>query len=277
MTRSITTLAALAMGLLVACSQATHKTSTSGTSATALDTVAAAVASATAATGTLLCAPSQAQLDACSGLAAGDACTLTLANGTTTVDGTCRSTLDGASIGCAPNPPAPPRALVDACAGLAAGDTCTAAEPDGDTHGGVCVTARNGATLICGRAHVPPQAAIDACASSAAGDACSMPCRDGTSTVAGVCSYGPAGTGVLACAPPQALRPSATAACAGLAAGADCTIGDERHATTGTCVTPAQGGDAVCVPACADLGGRFDCGPGGGPGGPGMPGGPGHH
>jgi len=89
-----------------------------------------------------------------------------------------------------------------------------------------------------------------------------MPDSAGMATVAGVCSLGPAGTGVLACAPPRELRPSATSACTGLAAGAACTIGSDQHTVTGVCVTPGAGGVTVCQAACGDVGGPFKCGPG---------------
>ncbi|MGC3998511.1 MAG: hypothetical protein QM767_14020 [Anaeromyxobacter sp.] len=234
--------------------------STSGTSTTTTTSVlATAYASSTASSGTLLCSPQQAQLDACAGLAAGDACTLTGTDGTTSIDGTCRATLDGTAVACSPTPPAPPQELVEACADKALSDACTVTEPDGDTREGVCVTARDGATVICGRQHTPPQAAVDACASAAAGDACSFTGgHDGAQTISGVCALGPGESGVLACVPAQQIRPGATEACAGLAGGDACTLGG-RHAVDGTCVVPAAGGDAVCVPGCGTLGGPFAC------------------
>lgn len=258
--------AALLGALLVSGCGGTSRSDVAGSSAaSALST---AYASTAESTGTLLCAPSQAQIEACATLAAGDTCTLTGADGSTTIDGTCRATLDGASVACAPNPPAPPQPLVDACSGKVLGDACSVSEPFGGERTGACVTARDGATLVCGRVHTPPQVAIDACATLAAGDACTMASpRAATETVTGVCSMGPASTGPLACAPAQELLPRGTQACAGLAAGAACGLGRDGHGASGSCVTPAAGGDAVCVVACADLGGRFDCRPprGGGP------------
>ena len=246
--------------LLAACGQ-------SGAGTTSSSALADTVASANQATGTMLCEPSQAQIAACDGLAAGAACSLTSPDGQVSVAGTCRASLDGTTVACGHNPPGPPAALVEACAGKAAGDACSATEEDGDSHDGTCVTGRDGTTLVCGRVHVPPQAAVDACATLAAGDACTM-ARDDGHTMTGVCALGPAGTGALACAPAQALRPSHTAACAGLAAGAACTLGSTRHPVAGTCVTPAAGGDAVCQAACAAFGGPFRFGP--------RPGGMGH-
>jgi hypothetical protein len=269
-------LAVLAITLLAAAGCGSSSSTTDG--ASALD---ATIASATDAAGTLLCSPSQAQVDACAGLVAGDPCTLAnviLPGGETTVAGACRATLDGTTVACAPVPRGPPAELVEACTDKAAGDACEVTAPDGESHTGVCATARDGTTLVCGRQHVPPQAAIDACSTLAAGDACTMPAHDGTGTVTGVCSLGPASTGPLACAPAQHLRPNATEACAGLEAGAACTVGHHGE-LSGSCVVPAAGGDAVCLPACADVGGRFRCGPGGHEGstGGGMGGGMGGH
>ena len=269
--------------LLAAAVVATLLTSACGGAGNATNTPSAlstALAASTDAAGTLLCAPAAAQVDACTGLVAGDPCVLTPPNGTATVAGTCRTTIDGAAVACAPNPPAPPQELVDACSGKVVGNTCQVTEAFGDdTRDGVCVTARDGATLVCGRVHVPPQAAIDACATLETGAACAMPNHMGTGTVSGVCSLGPASTGPLACAPVKDLLPHGEQACAGLLAGASCTLGHRHAAVTGTCVVPAPDSAAVCVVACADLRGRFECGPRG-PGGPGMggmPGMPGHH
>jgi hypothetical protein len=247
---------------LAACGQA--GTGGSRTGAITSDVLADTVAAANEATGTMLCAPSQDQIDACAGLAAGDACSLTSPDGLVSVAGACRAILDGVTLACGHVPPAPPRPLVEACAGKATGDACTVTEPDGDSHDGTCVAARDGATLVCGRAHLPPQAALDACASLAAGDACTMTRLDG-GTMTGVCSLGPAGTGALACLPPQMLRPSATTACASKAAGDACAIGSPMHPVAGSCVTPAAGGAAVCQAACAAFGGpfRYRNGPGG--------------
>jgi len=254
----ITTLAAACLALLAAA--CTGGTGASGSTTSSSSALSSAYASVSASTGTLLCAPSQDQIAACTGLAAGTACTLTSTDGNTTRDGTCRTTVDGATVACAPNPPAPPQELVDACSSKAVGDACQVTEAFGDARTGTCITARDGSTIICGRVHTPPQAAIDACAALAEGDACQTTGRDGTTTITGVCSLGPASTGPLACAPAQDLLPRGEAACTGLAAGDACTMG--RHGdVTGTCVTPAAGGNVVCVVACADLHGHFECGP----------------
>jgi len=251
-----------------ACGQGTSKT------ATTTSALSAALAASTDSAGTLLCAPADAQVAACTGKVAGDACELTPPSGSATVAGTCRATIDGTRVACAPNPPAPPQELVDACTGKAAGATCQVTEAFGNTRDGACIPARDGTTLVCGRVHTPPQAAVDACATLAAGDACTMADPRGMWSHKGVCSLGPAGTGPLACAPPRDLLPNGEQACVGLAAGATCTLGHRHEAVTGTCVVPAADTAAVCVVACADLRGRFECG---GPGGHGGHGGPGGH
>ena len=262
--KSGSTLAAVGAALLWAAAPACSAGADSSISTSALST---AIGTATTSSGTLLCAPTQAQLDACSGKAASDACSLASADGGTGVTGTCRTTVDGASVACAPNLPAPPQALIDACSSHAAGDACQVTEADGDVRSVVCATARDGTTLACRRVPTPPQAAIDACSSHAAGDACALPGHGDGGTIAGVCSLGPAGTGPLACAPAQDLLPDATAACSGLSAGATCTLASRHESVSGSCVTPSAGGAAVCVVSCASLRGPFGCGPGGpGPG-----------
>ena len=231
-------------------------------SAEAPSALSSALEASTAASGTLLCAPADAQVAACASKAAGDACELTPPDGAPAVAGTCRTTIDGATVGCAPNPPAPPRELVEACADKVASATCQVAEAFGNSRDGVCVTARDGATLVCGRVRVPPQGAVDACASLAAGDSCTMAGQGAMGTGSGVCSLGPASTGPLACAPQKDLLPNGEQACAGLSAGATCTLGRRHETVSGTCVAPAAGTATVCVVACADLRGRFTCDPG---------------
>lgn len=239
-------------------------TSSSGATATgSTSALAVALASTSAATGTLLCAPTSSQVDACTGVAVGDPCVLTSTDDGT-VDGVCRVTLDGTTVGCAPKPPALPEALVTACSGKVAGDACQAAEPFGDTHAGVCVATPD-ATLVCGRVRTPQAGAIAACDGAAVGDSCALPdpapAASTSSSKAvgttGVCSLGPVGTGPLACSPAQSLLPHGEEVCAGLAAGATCTLGRGHDAVTGTCQTPEEGGTTVCVVACGDLGGPF--------------------
>src|SRR5207248_2557659 len=98
-------------------------------------------------TGTLSCTPGQTQIDACTGKAAGDACTLTRGDSGVTDAGTCRATLDGKSVACVPNPPAPPQPAVDACTGKASGDACTVAEREGSSSGTCAVDSSLGATI----------------------------------------------------------------------------------------------------------------------------------
>jgi hypothetical protein len=220
---------------------------TSGAGATTADNTAltAALVNATSASGTLACAPTTTQVDACSGKAASDSCVLTL--NSTSVAGTCRTSIDG-SIGCAPNPPAPPAAAVSACDGKAQDDACTIADTDADVDAGVCTIARDGTTLACARTFTPPQVAIDACASKASGDACAMTGHEGRSC-AGACSTGPAGdSSVLACRPAGKF-PDAAAACADLAAGAACTMSAGHEHGSGVCTADTTGA-VVCVLPC---------------------------
>jgi hypothetical protein len=252
--------AAAALGLAVAACGGAARSGTTDVTSSALS---AAIASSTASSGTLLCAPAQGQIDACASKAAGDACTLTSTKpdgSTRDVAGTCRTTIDGTAVACAPNPPAPPEELVAACAAKSAGDACTVDEAFGDSRSGVCMAAGASGVLVCGRVRTPPPAAVDACASHVAGDACTVTLE--SRTITGVCSMGPASTGPLACAPRRDLLPHGVEACTGLAAGAACTMGRHGEGVTGTCVVPAGGDAAVCVVACRDLGGRFRCGSG---------------
>ena len=240
-------------------------------------TLSSTLVSASAATGTLLCSPTTGQTAACSGKAAGDACTLTAAaTGLhTDVAGTCRATITGQGVACVPAPRAPPAEAVAACSGKAAADTCTFTEPDGDVRTGACGSPPGSTALACGPVRAPPQGAVDACASKAKGDACSLPPHHGETAEAGTCGLGPTGAGPLACQHAQDALPDATAACAALAAGAACTLGGHRERVSGTCVVPAAGGAGVCVVPCGALGhGHGQCGGDHGPGGPGGPGGP---
>jgi hypothetical protein len=217
--------------------------------------IASALVDATGASGTLMCAPTQPQLGACEGKGAGEGCSFD--NRERTIEGTCRTTLDGSAVACAPNPPPPPPELVEACAGKSAGEACTAPDRLGGLREGVCVLGRDGATILCGRARMPPPEAIEACSQLAAGDACSMPARAGSDPRRGVCSLGPAGTGPLACAPPQEALPRATEACVGRASGDACALTTRDGSVNGTCTTPASGGEPVCVVECGAAGRPF--------------------
>lgn len=219
--------------------------------------------------GTLLCAPTQAQLDACAGKASGGSCTPA---GGATNGGTCRSTVEGTGIACVRNPPAPPQALVDACTGKASGDICSANSPHGDAHVGLCgAPSGDPSTLICLHVRTPPQAAVDACTGKQPGDGCALPGheRDGDDhdgdrddddldggaeeSRAGTCRNLPAATGPLACTPAHNLEAEAAAACTGLAAGAGCTLGHHDDSAAGACTVPAGGSAPLCVVACGSL------------------------
>jgi hypothetical protein len=280
---AISTLAAAAIA--GACAGAANTDVTANTSGESALSIA--YASATDSSGTLMCAPTQSQIELCAGLAAGDDCTLTSSDGAKTWSGTCRTSLDGAVIACSPKPPAPPAELVEACSGKAAGDACTVEEAFGGSRDGTCHTGRGGSTLVCGRVHEPPQAAVDACANLAAGDACTLPGRpsgsssggsaSGGSAHSGVCSLGPGSTGTLACTPAQQIVSPSEKACDGLEAGATCSVGRGHLATSGTCIAPAGGGASICQLPCDSLGGFFKPGPGPGHDGSSKGGrGPGH-
>jgi hypothetical protein len=106
-------------------------------------------------------------VNACSGKAAGGACSATGPSGRT-LAGTCRTERASTVVFCGRTPPA---ASVDACAGLAAGDSCSRPEHrDGGSKPGVCRTGPSGA-LACGRATFP---GVEACAGLDAGAACTL-------------------------------------------------------------------------------------------------------
>jgi hypothetical protein len=272
----IIALGAAAAGLVAAAMLAAScggSADTSTEKSSADDALSLAFASVIQSSGTLVCSPSQSQIDLCSGLKAGDACTLTSTGGSKTFAGTCRATLDGASIGCAPNPPAPPKELADPCAGKAAGAACQVQEAIGNARDGVCAATLDGSTLICGRVVEPPKAIVDACAKLEAGATCTLSSSAaGKDPLTGVCSHGPAGSGALACLPAQELNPPWQKVCDGKESGADCTLGRAPFAVSGKCEVPAAGGAAVCVLPCMSLGGSFDCGHRGDAGLPNFPG-----
>lgn len=250
---------ALALG---ACTSSATPSSTSTDNATTT-ALSEATQTATTASGQLACTPDDAQISACDGKAANDACTLALRDGSD-VAGTCLTTIDGTTLGCAPNPPAPPAAAVTACDGKAAGDTCTLTDDHGgngsgsaETSTGVCAVARDGTTVACRHTFTPPQAAIDACTSKASGDACTLTGRSGA-TLTGTCGLGPHGTSTVLACDPGGHFPDATAACAGLAAGAACSLAAGREHSDGTCAANSSG-TVVCMIECHTMGGPFDC------------------
>ncbi len=254
-------LAGLASSLVVGCSNSpgsngAGSSATSTTATTARNASTGQDGGTGQSAGALRCAPSAGMLDACSGKADGDACALSgKRDGGLSFPGSCRSTLDGTGVACVPNLPPPPGFLVNACSGKPSGATCAAAGPAGHRFEGSCIVARGSGTLFCGRSHAPPAAVVDACSGKSAGDACSRPeHRDGGSKP-GVCSAGRAGAGPLACRP--ASSPG-VAACAGVDAGATCTLGFGHHkhrddGPSGSCVTPAAGGPATCLVSCMEL------------------------
>jgi hypothetical protein len=119
---------------------------------------------------------SQGAIDACAGLAQGDACTFIAPDGNTDT-GTCfTGWRDDATLRCRPE---------------------HLGEHGGGHHGGGHHGDGAGDTPP-----EPPQAAIDACANLVAGDACSMTGPDGQA-IASTCVAGPESDDPLACAPPE--------------------------------------------------------------------------
>jgi hypothetical protein len=239
------------------CSSGTGASSPATTDTSGATTASSVDAGSTSALASILqCAPSAGQVDACSAKTAGDACSLGgRKDGGWAITGTCRTTVDGTQVACAPNLPAFAVGRVNACSGKASGDACQASGPSGWTFQGVCVTRPFAAGLVCGRVHTPPQASVDACAGLSSGEACvrtEKHHRDGGSAM-GVCTVGPTGTGPLACAPEGKKLPPLAAACSGLDAGSTCSLGHLEHGVSGTCVTPSAGGSAVCVVPCSEL------------------------
>jgi hypothetical protein len=256
-------LAGLASLLMLGCSNPMASDSAAGGASTTtasatknVSTPAAADGGGMTATGPLRCAPSTGMLDACSNKALGDGCSLSgKRDGGWSLSGSCRSTLDGTGLACVPTPPGPPPFLVNACSGQSSGVACKVTGPSGHTFEGSCVAARNTGTLFCGKPHTPPAAAVDACTGKSAGDGCERPEHHDGGSKPGICRTGPGGNGPLACRP--ASSPGALA-CAGLDAGATCTVdfGHKKHGgegLSGSCVVPAGGGASTCLVACTDL------------------------
>jgi len=252
-------LAGLASLVVVGCSSPMSSDSAkggAGTSAAATKNTSTSTDAGTmTATGPLRCAASPGMLDACSGKALGDGCSLSgMHDGGWSFPGSCRSTFDGTGLACVPTPPGPPSFLVNACSGQSAGASCKVTGPYGRSFEGTCITGRANGALFCGKAHTPPPAVVDACSGKSAGDACSRPEHHDGGSKPGVCRTGPGGNGPLACRP--ASSPGVLA-CAGMDAGATCTIGfGHKHGEeglTGSCAVPASGGAASCLVSCADL------------------------
>ena len=161
----------------------------------------------------------------------------------------------------------PSDAQTAACQGMAAGAACTLTGKDGSSIAGTCLATIDGSSVACSpNPPAPPAELVTPCQGKAAGDTCTVTGGEGDETHSGVCSLGPASTGPLACSRADDLLPHGAAACAGLANGAACTMGREDDQVSGTCMTPTGATAPVCVVACADLHGHFDCQPGG-PGG----------
>lgn len=207
----------------------------------------------------LLCTPSPAQTAACAALTPGAACTLTEletngnadADGDFSIAGTCRASVGGTALACAPVSQ-PPTERTQPCAGKSTGDDCTVERPAGGPIVGVCFAARGSGTLVCGRVRVPPQPLVDACSGKLAGAACDLGTGGDGGAVTGVCGNGTTGKGPLACAPVRDPSARLAAACSGLSVGAACTLGGGRFSIGGTCSAPASGGAPLCLVACPE-------------------------
>ena len=144
-------------------------------------------------------------VNACSGKAAGGACSATGPSGRT-LDGTCRTGRASTVLFCGRTPPA---AWADACAGLAPGDSCSRPEHrDGGSKPGVCRTGPTGA-LACRSAAFP---GAQACAGLDAGAACTFGFgrKHETDALSGSCvvpASGGAATCLVACTELFHLRP----------------------------------------------------------------------
>jgi hypothetical protein len=220
-----------------------------------------AVAGLSVSTGVLACAPTAEQVALCASLAEGAVCTLTTPQGDQR-EGRCRPSLVGA-VACAPLPPPPPPLLVDACEGKAEGDPCSFEKRAGEVEQGLCARRLDGAAVACVHALSLPQPAVEACQGKAKGESCSF-VGPGGEPLQGLCGFGPAEVGtVLGCGPVGRLGP-AEAACAGLGAGAACTLIAGPARASGSCTSDDQGA-VVCVVACGSLGHPFGPGHGDGP------------
>ena len=166
--------------LVVLASLAIGACDDSVSSSAVVSELASAVVSGAGADGVLLCAPTTPQLDACSGLSVGDACTMVRDDRHgSTVAGTCRVAIDGASIACAPTPPSPPQVAVDACADLLEGDACSFEGRRGDMLAGACRLGAESGALACAPSFTPPRAGFDACDGLGEGDVCTVGSREG--------------------------------------------------------------------------------------------------
>lgn len=265
---STTALAGLcAAWLLLGCDGGTSPPASAATLGTG--NVAAAVDGGITASGTdggasparpLLCAPSPEQTGACDGLAPGASCILTRletngnadADGDFSIAGTCRATVGGTSLACAPVPAPLPPERTEPCAGKSSGDDCTVAGAANGPVSGACFPARGSGTLVCGRVRIPPQPLVDACSGKSAGASCDLGTGAGGSTASGVCGNWNTGKGPLACARVREPSVRLAAACTGLSAGAACTLGGAAFSIAGTCTMPTSGGAPLCLVACPE-------------------------
>jgi hypothetical protein len=177
---------------------------------------------------------------ACTGKAAGDACTVTRLG--QTVNAKCGSDDGVLMCGADEDEEGLPPVLTDACTGKIAGDACNVSG-DERCFAGVC-TALGSGSVACLPPPPPTPAPVAACADKVAGDACTVTHDD--HSYSGACTAVPGG--LVACLPPPPpLPPALTDPCTGMAAGDACTVTGHEHTFTGVC-TAVPSGLVACLP-----------------------------
>jgi hypothetical protein len=171
---------------------------------------------------------------ACTGKAAGDACTVTREG--QTVNATCGNDDGHLMCGAGEDKGGLPAVLTNPCTGKAAGDACAVT---GHEHGfaGLCSAAFS-TTLACLPPPPPPPPPVRACSSKATGDTCSF--GDPAKPTTGLC-YAVGMAAVEVCLPAPPPEPPRVAACDGKVANDACTVTHEGMTRSGTCQAPTTG------------------------------------
>lgn len=166
---------------------------------------------------------------ACTGKAAGDACTVTREG--QTVNAKCGN--DDGVLMCGADEDAEglPKVLTDPCTGKVAGDSCTVI---GHEHSftGTCTAVPSGSLLACLPPRPPPPPPVVACSGKASGDACTF--GDAASPKTGNC-YTVGEHATLVCLPAPPPEPPRVAACDGKKSTDACTVTHEERTRSGTC------------------------------------------
>lgn len=195
------------------------------------------------ASGVLACVPIsmplQRLIDACEGIAAGDACTFL--HDDETVDGTCTAieSLGGLVI-CVPQAAVPPR--IAACEGKSAGDECSFIRDDEAIDGNCVAAPLHPDILLC---QPPPPMSTNPCSGMSAGDACTIMHDD--ESVSGLCVAIPFLGNMLVCVPERLIPPAVTA-CGDKSAGDACSFSKDGRTIEGNCATLPGHGLLVCQP-----------------------------